>query len=114
MRSQLGLVVTRSNPLANPPANPPANPAAPPPANCLATTPSRTPGVSYVRNAVASPLCISAIVCTGGLGFGYAGVLAALLATLAVVALAVHATRYRVVQRYLEAQARIRARARRD
>jgi hypothetical protein len=50
----------------------------------------------------------------GCLGLGYAGVLGAVTAVLAVVALGVNAARYRAVRRYIDEQARTRTRARRE
>src|SRR5688500_4681302 len=93
MRSQPGLVVARSSSLVN----------LPPP-----------PSASYTRDAVASPVAMSIAVCAGCIGLGFAGLLGALIATLAVVVLAAHTARYRVVRRYLDHQARLHERTQRD
>jgi hypothetical protein len=78
---------------------------------------ARAPQLSslgYVRGAVASPLCVALSVFVGCIGLGYAGVLGALLAMIAVVTLGALSARYRFVQRHLDHQAGLRERARRE
>jgi hypothetical protein len=67
-----------------------------------------------MRAAVASPVSMSIAVCAGCIGLGFAGVLGALVATLAVVVLAAHTARYALVRRYLDHQAWLRERMQRD
>jgi len=70
--------------------------------------------LAYVRGAVVSPVCIAVAVFTGCLGLGYAGVVGAVVATLAVLALGANAARYRAVRKYIDGQANLQALARRD
>lgn len=89
MRSQLGLVVAHS-------------------------TCSGSSQLGYVRGAVGNPVSLAIGVFAGCIGLGYAGVLGAAVAAIAVVALGVHAARYRAVRNYLDGQAQLRAHAARE
>jgi hypothetical protein len=71
-------------------------------------------GLTYVRGAVASPVCVAVSVFAACVGLGYAGVLGAVVAMLAVIALGAMTARYRFVQRHLDRQASLRARAKRE
>jgi hypothetical protein len=84
--------------------------ASPPPA----LTTQRSHGLSYVRGAVASPVCIAISVFAACLGLGYAGIIGAVLAMIAVVAIGALSARYRFVQRHLDRQAQLRTRANRE
>ncbi|HET9625355.1 MAG TPA: hypothetical protein VFP84_28500 [Kofleriaceae bacterium] len=70
--------------------------------------------LEYVRGSAGSPICLSFAVFAGCVGLGYAGVIGAVLAVACVLAIGVHAARYRVVRRFVEDQARTRARASRE
>ncbi|MDB4961049.1 MAG: hypothetical protein JWP01_1048 [Myxococcales bacterium] len=84
--------------------------APPPPA--LAT--QSTHGLTYIRGAVASPVCVAIAVFGACLGLGYAGIIGALVAMLAVIGLGAMSARYGFVQRHLDHQAHLRARAKRE
>lgn len=90
MRSQLGLVVAPS------------------------MFPAGTSRLTYIRGAVASPICIAVAVFAGCIGLGYAGALGATAALLAVLMAGVNAARYRVVRNYVDQHARARMRAKRE
>ncbi len=70
--------------------------------------------LTYVRGAVASPVCVATAVFAACVGLGYAGFLGALLATIAVMAMGASTVRYKFVQRHLDKQAQLRARAKRE
>jgi hypothetical protein len=70
--------------------------------------------LTYVRGAVASPVCVATAVFAACVGLGYAGLIGALLATLAVMTLGASTVRYRFVQRHLDHQAELRERSRRE
>jgi hypothetical protein len=72
-----------------------------------------TARVGYVRGAVASPVCVAVALFAACVGVGYAGLLGALVATFAVVAMTANLSRYRLVRDYLDGQARQQARTRR-
>jgi hypothetical protein len=71
-------------------------------------------GLTYMRGAIASPVCVAISVFAACLGLGYAGLLGAVLAMVAVVTLGAASARYGVVQRHLDKQAQLRARAKRE
>ncbi len=71
-------------------------------------------GLTYIRGAVASPVCVAVSVFAACVGLGYAGVLGAVFAMLAVISLGAMTARYRFVQRHLDRQASLRARAKRE
>ena len=68
---------------------------------------------SYVRGAVASPVCVAVTLFAACLGVGYAGMIGAIIATAVVFVLGALASRYRRVRGYLDEQARIQVRTRR-
>jgi hypothetical protein len=76
--------------------------------------PAGTSRLGYVRGSVANPVCVAVAVFAGCIGLGYAGLLAAVLAVLAVLVIGVHAARYRLVRSYVDSQARARESARRE
>jgi len=82
----------------------------------LAIAPARD-GVSrlmYVRESVASPVCLAVALFAGCLGLGASGVFGAGIAVLVVLIIAANAVRSQRVRTHLDAQARSRVRARRD
>jgi len=83
--------------------------AAPPPALTVRHT-----SLAYMRGAVGSPICVAFSVFAACVGLGYAGLLGAFVAMLAVVGLGVTSTRYVCVRRHLDRQAEIRERCRRE
>lgn len=84
---------------------------APPPPALSAQGPH---ALTYMRGAVASPVCIALSVFAACLGLGYAGVLGAIVALVLVSALGAVSARYGLVQRHLDRQAELHARARRE
>lgn len=72
----------------------------------------RSTGLTYMRGALASPLCVALAVFAGCLGLGFFGLVGALTAMLGVAVLGTMATRYRFVQRHLDKQAEERERLR--
>lgn len=76
--------------------------------------PARTSRLTYLRGAVASPVSLSVAAFAGCVGLGYAGVLGAALAALAVLGIAAHGARYPRVRAYIEHQRVLQARARRE
>jgi len=93
----------------------------PPPQRCLplaqpptALAKHRANGLTYVRSAITSPVCVSASVFAVCLGLGYAGIAGAALALVTVVVLGAMSARHRFVQRYLDHQAQLRMGARRE
>lgn len=85
---------------------------APPPA--ALTSAHRGNALTYMRGAVASPVCIAVSVFAACLGLGYAGIIGAILAMVAVVTIGALSARYRFVQRHLDRQAQLRTRAHRE
>jgi hypothetical protein len=76
--------------------------------------PAATSRLRYVGGSVASPLCLAVTMFAGCLGLGYAGLIGAAIAALAVVVVAAFSARLNRVRRYLDEQARARARTRRE
>lgn len=78
--------------------------------------PLTTPGtaVSYVRGAMASPICMSATVFATCIGAGVLGVIGALGAFVAVSVLIAASTRYRFVRSHLDQEAAARQRCARE
>jgi hypothetical protein len=70
--------------------------------------------LSYVRGALVSPVCISAGVFAACIGIGVAGALGALIALAAIAMLTAASTRYAVVRRHLDRQAKVRERCQRE
>ena len=75
---------------------------------------ARNTGLAYMRGAVGSPVCVAFSVFAACVGLGYAGLLGAALAMLAVVMVGMASTRYKFVRRHLDRQAQIRERCRRE
>ncbi len=82
----------------------------PPPAMTTQTSNRLT----YMRGALASPVCVAVSVFAACLGIGYSGLLGAALAVLVVFGVGAFTTRYRFVQRHLDHQSQLRARAYRE
>src|SRR5690242_20132708 len=76
--------------------------------------PAGTSRLGYVSGSVGSPLCLAVTMFAGCLGLGYAGLLGAAVAVIAVVAVAANAARFARVRRYIDEQARIRIKTRRE
>jgi hypothetical protein len=78
--------------------------------------PLTAPGsaLAYVRGAMVSPICISAVVFASCIGAGVLGVVGALGAFLAVSILIAASTRYPVVRRHLDHEAAARLRCARE
>lgn len=83
--------------------------AAPPPALT-----ARNTSLAYMRGAVGSPVCVAFAVFAACVGLGYAGLIGAFMAMIAVVGLGAASTRYRFVRRHLDRQAQIRERCKRE
>jgi len=84
----------------------------------LVVAPSQLPAaltspLGYVRGAVASPTCVAMTLFAACIGVGYAGLLGAVVAALAVIALGMNASRYRPVRAYVDRQTRLQRRTRR-
>jgi len=79
-----------------------------------AFTTQRPTALTYMRGAVASPICIAITVFAACLGIGYAGIIGAMVAMFAVIALGAMSGRYKFVQRHLDRQAQLRIRAHRE
>ena len=71
-------------------------------------------GLTYIRGAVASPVCVAISVFAACLGLGYAGILGAIVAMIAVIGVGAMSARYGFVQRHLDRQAQLRMRAKRE
>ncbi len=89
------------------------------PSLALVTTPppaltKRHSGLSYIRGAVASPVCVALSIFAACVGLGYAGFIGSMLAMFAIVGLGVSSTRFRFVRDYLDRQAESQVRALRE
>ncbi|CAN5815305.1 hypothetical protein BH11MYX3_BH11MYX3_10430 [soil metagenome] len=71
-------------------------------------------GLTYIRGALGSPICVAMTVFVGCVGLGYAGIVGALLAMLFATAVGASAARYKLVQRHLDRSAELRDRSRRE
>ncbi|TMQ17078.1 MAG: hypothetical protein E6J90_22905 [Deltaproteobacteria bacterium] len=83
----------------------------------LVVLPSKLPAhgrLGYARGAVASPVCVAVGLFAACLGVGYAGLLGAAVAVVLVLVLGANASRYRRVRDYLDNQAKLQVRARRN
>ena len=69
---------------------------------------------TYVQGAVGSPVSLSVAAFAGCVGLGYAGLLGAAIAVIAVLGVAAHCARYQRVRAYIDGQLRAQARARRE
>lgn len=83
-----------------------------PPAPAL--TKQAANGLTYIRGAIASPVCVAISVFAACIGLGYAGILGAIVAMLAVIGFGAISARYGFVQRHLDHQAQLRVRAKRE
>jgi hypothetical protein len=70
--------------------------------------------LAYVRGALVSPVCISAAVFAACVGVGIAGALGAIIAITTIAMLGASSTRYGIVRRHLDRQARARERCARE
>ena len=70
--------------------------------------------LQYAGGAVCSPVCVATAVFAACAGLGFAGLTGALLTMLAVIGIAVLASRSGVIRRHLDAQAQLRERCRRE
>src|SRR5262249_31668710 len=71
-------------------------------------------GLHYVRGAVGSPVCVATAVFAACVGLGFAGIVGAMIAMVAVLTAGVSASKYECVRRHLDQQARLRERCRRE
>jgi hypothetical protein len=79
-----------------------------------ALTTAQSTSLAYVRGALVSPVAISAAVFAACIGIGIAGALGALVAITTIAMFATMSTRYGVVRRHLDRQAKIRERCHRE
>ncbi len=82
---------------------------APPPAMTKPGT-----GLTYIRGALVSPVCVALTVFAGCIGLGYAGLIGAVIAILVATALGASTARYKFVQRHLDRAHEQRERSRRE
>jgi len=75
---------------------------------------ARHTSLAYVRGAIGSPVCVALAVFAACVGLGYAGLLGAFAAMIAVLGLGISSTRYRFVRNHLDRQAEIRERCKRE
>ncbi|MDX2090200.1 MAG: hypothetical protein SFX73_20240 [Kofleriaceae bacterium] len=73
-----------------------------------------TTSLTYVRGAIASPVCVALAVFAACVGLGHAGALGALIAMFSVIIAGGLSARSKVVQRHLDRQSQLRIRARRE
>src|SRR5215468_6333330 len=73
-----------------------------------------TSGLTYMRGAMVSPFSVAAMVFWTCMGIGYAGVLGAVLALVAITTGIAGVSRIKFVQRHLDREIAERARARRE
>src|SRR4051812_44166286 len=78
------------------------------------TLPAGTSRATYLRGAIASPICLSLAVFAGCVGLGYAGLVGAMVAIAGVLGFGAYAARHRRVRSYLDGQTRARANAQRE
>jgi hypothetical protein len=71
-------------------------------------------GLHYVRGAVGSPVCVASAVFASCIGLGLGGLIGAMIAMVAVIAGGVTVSKYEVVRRHLDEQARLRERCQRE
>jgi hypothetical protein len=88
-----------------------------PPGHALASvrapaTQQGSTGLAYAGGAVGSPVSVATAVFAACAGLGFAGMYGALVAMLAVMGLAIAASRSQLVRRHLDAQAQLRERCR--
>lgn len=74
----------------------------------------RHTGLSYIRGAVASPVCVALSIFAACVGLGYAGFLGSMIAMFSIVSLGVSSTRFRFVRNYLDRQSEAQIRAVRE
>jgi hypothetical protein len=77
-------------------------------------TPQAQTALTYVRGALFNPVSLSVMAFAVCVGVGYAGLLGALVAMMAFLALGTSATRYRFVRRQLDKQFEYRIRQKRE
>jgi hypothetical protein len=89
------------------------------PSLALVTTPppaltKRHSGLSYIRGAVASPVCAALTIFAACVGLGYAGMVGSVLAMLAVIGMGVASTRFRFIRDHLDRQSENHVRSLRE
>jgi hypothetical protein len=77
-------------------------------------TPQAQTALTYVRGALFNPVSLSVMAFTVCVGVGYAGILGAMVAMIAFVAIGVTSTRHRFIRRQLDRQLEYRLRQRRE
>jgi hypothetical protein len=90
-----------------------------PPSLALVTTPppaltKRHSSLSYIRGAVASPVCVALSIFAACVGLGYAGLIGSVLAMLAIVTAGIASTRFAFVRDYLDQQSENHVRSLRE
>ena len=80
----------------------------------VSMSPQAQTALTYVRGALFNPVSLSVMAFAVCVGVGYAGMLGALVAMLAFVALGTGATRYRYVRRQLDRQFEYRIKQKRE
>ena len=80
----------------------------------VALSPQAQTALTYVRGALFNPVSLSVMAFAVCVGVGYAGMLGALIAMVAFVALGTSATRYRYVRRQLDRQFEYRVKQKRE
>jgi hypothetical protein len=80
----------------------------------LSISPQAQTALTYVRGALFNPVSLSVMAFAVCVGVGYAGMLGALIATVAFVALGSSATRYRFIRHQLDKQFEYRLRQKRE
>src|SRR5262245_13408679 len=80
----------------------------------MAIAPQAQTALAYVRGALFNPVSLSVMAFAVCVGVGYAGMLGALIALVAFVALGTGATRYRYVRRQLDRQFDYRVKQKRE
>jgi hypothetical protein len=84
------------------------------PSAALAAPSLGTTSLTYVRGAIASPVCVALAVFAACVGLGHAGAIGALIAMLSVLVAGGMSARSSLVRRHLDRQAQLRIRARRE
>lgn len=90
-----------------------------PPSLAIVTTPppaltKRHSSLSYIRGAVASPVCVALSIFAACVGLGYAGVIGSVLAMLAIIGIGITSTRFQFVRDHLDRQSENHVRSLRE
>ncbi len=74
----------------------------------------RHSSLSYIRGAVASPVCVAVSIFAACVGLGYAGLVGSMLAMIAIVGAGIASTRFELIRNYLDRQSENQVRALRE